>query len=297
MQYMLSSRDLEVVLALARGGTLARASSRLEVDASTVFRLVQRIEKGLGQRIFERTSHGYLPTDLGLRLLQHAEVVESELQAARGATHSEEGEVSGLVRISAVDAVLNALVVPALAPLLAEHPLLRLEFRASNELANLTRRDTDIVLRSTNKPPPHLVGRQVGTMHFSVYASKVMARQLLKKNTELTFESLASLPWISVDEAMPEHPGVLWRKRYLPSVQPVLQVNSMLTAAEAIEAGIGVGVVANFHAQNRPQLAPVTATLVDCEIGLWLLTHQESRHLRRIALVVRHLAQHLVLTE
>ena len=58
-QYKLSASDMEVVLALARTGTLAQAGMRLAVDASTVFRSLQRIEKGLGQRLFERSRTGY----------------------------------------------------------------------------------------------------------------------------------------------------------------------------------------------------------------------------------------------
>ena len=42
-QYRLSSPDLEAMLALTRTGTLALAGERLGLDASTVFRTLQRI--------------------------------------------------------------------------------------------------------------------------------------------------------------------------------------------------------------------------------------------------------------
>jgi DNA-binding transcriptional LysR family regulator len=54
-QHALTAADLQVLLALVRGGTLAEAASRLDADASTVFRSVQRMEKHLGQRLFERS--------------------------------------------------------------------------------------------------------------------------------------------------------------------------------------------------------------------------------------------------
>ncbi|MET0508559.1 MAG: LysR family transcriptional regulator, partial [Burkholderiaceae bacterium] len=46
-QYKLSAGDLDVILALARSGNLAGAGERLGVDASTVFRSIRRIERGL----------------------------------------------------------------------------------------------------------------------------------------------------------------------------------------------------------------------------------------------------------
>ena len=44
MQYRLEYADLALVLALVRGGSLARAAELLAVDVSTVFRAVRRTE-------------------------------------------------------------------------------------------------------------------------------------------------------------------------------------------------------------------------------------------------------------
>ena len=74
-QYKLSAADLEVVLAMVRTGTLAAAGERLGVDASTVFRSLQRIERGLGQSLFERSRSGYLVTELAQSLAEQAEQV------------------------------------------------------------------------------------------------------------------------------------------------------------------------------------------------------------------------------
>jgi hypothetical protein len=54
-------------------------------------------------------------------------------------------------------------------------------------------------------------------------------------------------------------------------------------------------VVALFHAHRRPRLIALTESLENCEIDLWMLTHPESRHLRRIAIVAQHFAKHLSL--
>ena len=63
-QYALSASDLELVLALQRGGTLGAAGSRLGTDPSTLFRGLQRLEKQLGTRLFERNRAGYLACEL-----------------------------------------------------------------------------------------------------------------------------------------------------------------------------------------------------------------------------------------
>ena len=82
-QYRLGASDLEMLLALTRGRTLAVAGERLRVDASTVFRSLQRLERNLGQRLFERTRGGYAPTELATQLAGHAEEMEVVLESAR----------------------------------------------------------------------------------------------------------------------------------------------------------------------------------------------------------------------
>ncbi|MCW7538811.1 LysR family transcriptional regulator [Aquabacterium sp. A7-Y] len=280
--------DLAVVLALDRAGTLSEAGLRLGVDASTVFRAVQRLEKRLGQRLFERSRAGYRTTELGALLARHGERIEAELEAVREALQQAPGEVSGLVRISTTDSVLQGLLLPALRGLSPVHPLLQLELSASNELASLTRRDADIALRVTKRPPQHLVARPLGPVRVALYVPR-------RANKAKTLDDVVTqaLPWVAVDEALPEHPSVQWRRRHLPRVQPQLRVSSIVSVLDAVAAGLGVGVLPLFLAEARRELRRVSEPLDEAESPLWLLTHPESRHLRRVSLVASHLVEHL----
>lgn len=288
-QYKLSAADLEMLLALVRGGTLAEAGARAGADASTVFRSVQRIEKSLGQRLFERSRRGYLPSEAMLEIARHAERIEAELEAARAAVMRPGEEVSGRVRLTTVDAVLRGIVLPSLPALVARHPLLQLEMRATNELMSLTKRDADLALRAivpSGKPPEHLIARKLGNMHFVVCASRAMPAGQRRK-------PLDQLDWIAPDESMPDHPSVRWRRRHLPKVVPRHLMGSILGVVQAVEAGLGVAAVPLAMLAVTPQLVQLGDPLPGCESDLWLLAHPESRHLRRIAAVYDHFANHL----
>ena len=289
-QGKLGLSELSVLLALVRAGTLARAGQLLGQDGSTVFRAVQRAEKALGQRLFERSRAGYRPSELGVALAHHAERIESELEAARSAAQTELGAVSGSVRISTTDTVLVGLLLPALQELTAQHPQLRLEVSASNELANLTQREADIAIRATKRPPPHLVGRELGPIRVGLFTAAGGAGSRRRAAIDP-----ATAPWIAVDDAMPEHPSVLWRRRHYPLVVPRMLVNSVQSVFEAVRAGVGIGIVPLFLARSRKELVALGEPLAECETQLWLLAHPESRHLRRIATVARHLADAIVL--
>ena len=288
-QYKLSATDLETVLALVRSGTLAEAGERLGVDASTVFRSLQRIERGLGQALFERSRAGYQALELAQTLAEHAEHLEVSLESARSAAQMLPDQVSGALRITSTDTVLHALVAPALRDLMAVHPLLTYELHTGNELANLTRRDADIAVRATKRPPQHLVGKHVGPIRVALFGAK---KGSVKRYADV--EQGRAL-WVAPDDALPEHPSVLWRKRQFPKVLPQYKVNSILTVMELVALGFGVGVLPLFLAKSQPKLIQLTEVLDDCQTELWLLTHPESRHLRRVSTVYGHLARALVL--
>ncbi|WP_313518320.1 LysR family transcriptional regulator, partial [Pseudomonas sp.] len=127
MQYRLDHSDLSLVLALVRGRSLARASEMLQVDVSTVFRSVRRLEAALGIALFEKSRRGYLPTGAAQALAEQAERAEQALDAARVALEQGEQVVSGTVRLTCTDAVLHSLLLPALARFMPNYPALTLE--------------------------------------------------------------------------------------------------------------------------------------------------------------------------
>ncbi len=289
-QYHLTADGLQTVLALVRAGTLAKAGARLGVDSSTVFRNITQLERSLGQVLFARSRSGFAATELAQQLAQHAQRVEAELEAARAATHAIEAEIAGTVRITTTDTLLHGLLMPALRNLAVAQPLLHFELIASNEVASLTKRDADIALRATKKPPPHLVGRNLGAIEVAVFACKKLAR-LAKLR-----QDLGQADWIAPDEALPEHLSVKWRKQHYPKLAVRYQVNSIVSVLEGVRSALGVGILPVFLANMYSDVVPVSDVLPECETQLWLLTHAESRHLRRISAVYQYLGETIELS-
>lgn len=290
MQFRLRSTDLEVVLAAVRAKTLGEAGKRLGVDGSTVFRTIQRLEKRLGQRLFDRSRSGSRPTELALQLVQHAERIELELETARTAIHKTgEGLVSGSVKIATTDTVLHGLILPVLGNLAIAQPLLQFELFTANEFLSLTKRDTDIALRVTLQPPDHLVGKLIGRVRMALFGPQ-------KGNPRnLDASNLSRCTWVAPDDALPDHPSVRWRKRHYPATIPCCKVNSILAVADAVAAGLGIGLAPLFLAQHRSDLVQLSDPIDECETQLWLLALAESRHITRIWTTYTYLAEHLVL--
>ncbi|MGE8450143.1 MAG: hypothetical protein ACN6OP_05845 [Pseudomonadales bacterium] len=84
------------------------------------------------------------------------------------------------------------------------------ELHTGNELPSLTRRDADVAVRSIKRPHPHPMSKHIGPIRVALYAAR---RGRAAKFADVE----AGKPdWIAPDDALPEHPSVVWRK-LLPS--------------------------------------------------------------------------------
>ncbi len=156
-------------------------------------------------------------------------------------------------------------------------------------IPRLTRRDADIAVRATKRPPQHLAGKEIGPIRMALYAAK---NGTVKRYADV---EAGKASWIAPDDALPDHPSVVWRKRHFPKVAPRYRVNSILTVMELVALGLGVGLLPLFLTERRTDLRQLTDILYECQTELWLLTHPESRHLRRVSTVFGHLSQHMTL--
>jgi DNA-binding transcriptional LysR family regulator len=290
MQSLLSLGDLELLLALIRGRTLAGAAERLKVDSSTVFRSIKRLEKDIGEVLFDRSRQGYVPTELARELAAHAERIESQLEEAREVALKTGAEPSGTLRITTTDTMLHCALLPVMAKFAHAHPKIDFELIASNTVANLSQRDADVAIRATRKPPEHLVGVKLGVLRSAVFASKdYLARNRHLKNIE-------EMDWIVLDDTLPNHPSQKWRRLYYPRLKPRYKMNSVMSVAGAVVNGLGVGVATEVLLKDHPQVDILEGPLKELDTDLWMLTHPDSRNLQRVKVLFEFLRNHLVVS-
>lgn len=227
-----------------------------------------------------------MPTGLAQALAEQAERAEQALEAARVGVELGGEVISGTVRLTCSDSVLQALLLPALARFMPAYPALTLELSTSNDFANLSRRDADIALRLTRTPPEHLVGRNLGNVAYRVCAS---ATYLRSANTD----DLASMTWIAPDDFLPDHPTVAWRRQHLPGVVPAYRCNSMLSVTELVRTGLGVAALPDFLIDEHQGLIPLGEPLEGYDTALWLLTRPDCRALRSVVTLFDELGRNL----
>ena len=76
----LTFRDLDYIVALARGGHFRRAAESCFVTQPTLSAQVKKVETTLGTRIFDRSNRSVRVTEAGRRIIEQAAVVLDEAE-------------------------------------------------------------------------------------------------------------------------------------------------------------------------------------------------------------------------
>ena len=163
--------DLRVFLTLARDGTLSTAAKSLGVSHPTVARRVQALEQQIGARLFDRLPDRFVPTSAGEELLADTEAMEKAALSIHRRSAGLSDTVSGVVRLSAGEA-MAVLVARHLPWLRAGLQQIEFEVIASHTLANLSRREADLLIREQVPELAGIVARKLGRVAYAIYAAR-----------------------------------------------------------------------------------------------------------------------------
>src|SRR4029079_3201011 len=172
---MLSWDDFRYVKAIADTRSLGGAAAELSVNHSTVFRRLAQIEKGLGSRLFERSRGGYALTPCGEEMVRLAERMGEDIVAFERQVTGHDLRPSGELRVTTNDTALIYLMTQVFAGFRHADPEIVLDVVVSNQALNLSKRDADVAVRATDRPPDALIGRRVANISWAVFAASKIA--------------------------------------------------------------------------------------------------------------------------
>ena len=153
--------DFRFVLAIVRGGSVSAAAKQLAVDHATVIRRVDRLERHLSAKLFDRRKTGYLLTEAGQRVADSAEAMESTIVANQEAVGGSRAQLTGTVRIGAPDGFGSHFLASRLVKFTERYPDLDLQLVATARLFSLSKREADIAISLTMPKEGRIVGRKL----------------------------------------------------------------------------------------------------------------------------------------
>jgi DNA-binding transcriptional LysR family regulator len=187
---------LQTFVAVAREGSITRASERLHLSQPAVSAHIKGMEETLGLRLFERTPRGMTLTPDGRRLLVKAEQTLAAHHELMSEAMRTKGELVGRLRLGAGSNSTHAAVGALVTSLAARFPGIEVELRhrSSQEVVAGIRSGTlDAGFYSEpGEPEPDLATIEVS--RFAIHV--VAAPGLVEPTPRPDWKALAALPWI-----------------------------------------------------------------------------------------------------
>jgi DNA-binding transcriptional LysR family regulator len=139
--------SLTIFDCVADVGSFTGAADRLGVAKAKISVNVARLEQQLGVALFTRTTRQVSLTDAGRALHQQCQPLLRGLSDALAEAGNEQGELSGLLRISTTAQQAAQSVGPALVAFAALHPRLAVDLRTGDRVADMVADGIDLSFR------------------------------------------------------------------------------------------------------------------------------------------------------
>jgi DNA-binding transcriptional LysR family regulator len=280
---------LELYLAIAERGSLAKAAKVLGVTQPTVSRRLAAFEATIGEPLFLRSVEGVTLTAAGERLLEPARRMadsHGELERlASGANTSPRG----VVWITAPPGIAYELLAPFGLLVRRALPEVRISVDASIRQVDLVRREADLALRASKPATRDLVTLASLEEPVAAFASAEYARRLPER------PSFADVDWVAWPDTHADVPPNPQLAALVPDFAPAFAANDFLVQIRAAEHGAGAIILSRSVSRlSRPSsLVELPIDFGRIRAGIHLVCARSSLGIARVRAVSVLLAAEL----
>ncbi|WP_313466328.1 LysR family transcriptional regulator [Stenotrophomonas sp.] len=232
---------LRTFLRIVDAGSLSAAATQLGTTQPTVSRRLQALERQLGLRLLQRSTHGLQLTEDGQRCQRHAQRVIDEWESLQAELHGEAQVLRGRLRVMVPHAFGQAQLLPTMLDFLARHPQLSLEWILEDHRPDFVAGGIDCAVRVGPVDEPRMVALPLAEVPRIVVASPSLADPAKVR----TPEQAQALPWIALAtyyrERLLLHDGQ--GHAHTLSIAPRLLTDNLFVVQRAAVAGLGAAVV------------------------------------------------------
>lgn len=296
----MDSSALKTILRVRDMASIAGAARVLDVDPSSVSRVVAAVEAELGTRLFHRTTRRLTVTEEGQRYLQRVAPLLDELDAAKEEAASARTQPSGQLRVTASVAFSCKVLMPLLLRFQQEYPSVVVDLQSSDANLDLVENGIDLAVRLAPSPRGDLISTRLMRTTYKVVASPDYLR--------------------GVDQ--PDHPNALQQMNCLRYALRGLQddwhfrgdrvdafdvpvrgsplVSNALALRDAAIAGAGIALLADWLVDpdlqdgSLVQLFPeYQSTVSEFETAAWMLFPDRTYLPRKVRVMIDFLKREL----
>lgn len=230
---------MDTFVRIVEAGSLSAAAAQMNATQPTISRRLQGLEKTLGVRLLQRSTHGMRLTVDGERCYERAKDLLASWAAFEADLRGTQHEPQGKLRIAVPHAFGQEKFVEPLSRYLAEHPRVSVEWLLMDNVADYIASGIDCALKVGEPIDPSLVAIKLSEVPRFVVA----APSVLGKKRPANPADLAALPWLSLktyyrNEVLLTHSKTGEEARF--PIRPRVSTDSLYALRSAALLGIGV---------------------------------------------------------
>lgn len=187
--------SLTIFDAVAEAGSFTAAAERLGVAKARISVQIARLERQLGVALFTRTTRQVAPTEAGRALHAQCQPLLRGLSDALAQAGSDQGALSGMLRISTTALQVAHSIGPALVAFMALHPRITADVRTSDKVADMVAEGIDLSFRMGWLRDSTQRAIKLGEFTQHVVASPAY---LQRRGTPATPQDLAQHDWVAL---------------------------------------------------------------------------------------------------
>jgi len=241
---------MQTFVRIVEAGSLSAAAAQLGTTQPTISRRLQTLERSLGVRLLQRSTHAMKMTEDGERCYERAkdllagwDELESELRGAR--QHAE-----GTLRVAVPHAFGQKQLIGPLAQFMRRHPRITVEWLLHDRAADFISQGIDCAIQVGEVHDPSVVAIHLAEVpRMTVAAPALLEGRSLPRHPA----DLAELPWIAIPAFYRREVTLTHEQsgeqRHV-SFRPRLVTDSLYSLRNAAIEGLGVAVGSSWVLQE-----------------------------------------------
>lgn len=237
---------MQTFVRIVEAGSLSAAAARLETSQPTISRRLQALEKLLGLKLVQRTTHVMKLTEDGERCYAHAKTLLESWQGIEDDLRGVTEEPQGVLRVLAPHAFGQDQMIAPLQSYLQRYPKMTVDWMLSDRRPDFIAEGIDCAVHVGPVTDPSVVALLVAEVPRIVIGTPaLLAQRPLPRHPQ----QLQDLPWLSLNifyrhsvTLSHEQSGEMQRF----DIQPRLMTDSLYALRNAALAGMGVGIASSW---------------------------------------------------
>lgn len=241
---------MQTFVRIVEAGSLSAAAAQLETSQPTVSRRLQTLERALGLKLLQRSTHAMTLTDDGRRCFAHAKTLLDSWQAMSADLRGVKDEAEGHLRVIAPHAFGQGQLIAPLMAYLDRHPRVTVEWLLHDRRPDFIAEGIDCAIQVGSVDDSSVVAIRLAEVpRIAVAAPSLLAGRPLPTSAA----ALETLPWLAL-QTFYRHEVALTSlgggdvHRF--AIRPRLSTDSLYALRNAMLSGLGAGLVSAWMVKD-----------------------------------------------